>query len=58
MVDLGALQGARLGEKGSAADGALIREVAASADMVVHTAAVLRSRVRDAPDAPGPLRAP
>ncbi|XKK59134.1 hypothetical protein HFP71_23810 [Streptomyces sp. ARC32] len=34
------------GEKGSATEGALIREVAASADIVVHTAAVLRSLVR------------
>ncbi|CAM5240059.1 hypothetical protein STENM223S_00404 [Streptomyces tendae] len=34
------------GEKGSATEGAVIREVAASADIVVHTAAVLRSLVR------------
>lgn len=34
------------GEKGSATEGAVIREVAARADIVVHTAAVLRSLVR------------
>ncbi|GGV56273.1 hypothetical protein GCM10010294_01800 [Streptomyces griseoloalbus] len=38
-------------EKGSATEGTLTREVATSADMVVHIAAVLRSRSRT-PDRP------
>ncbi|BFO21813.1 hypothetical protein SHKM778_82010 [Streptomyces sp. KM77-8] len=43
------------GEKGSATDGTLTMEVAASADIVVHIAAVLRSRGRTPakPGAPG-----
>ncbi|GAA2526324.1 hypothetical protein GCM10010398_08700 [Streptomyces fimbriatus] len=43
-------------EKGSAAEGTVTIEVAASADMVVHIAAVLRSRGRT-PGRPSRLRA-